>query len=48
MATNYINLKTIVLNLIVLRYICVDWIQLAQDKVQWWALVNIVRILRIS
>jgi hypothetical protein len=23
-----------------------DWIHLAQDKIQWWALVNTVRSLR--
>ena len=26
----------------------IDWIELAQDRVRWWALVNVVMNLRVS
>jgi hypothetical protein len=31
-----------------MRHEGIDWIQLVQDKVQWWAVVNIVMNLYVS
>jgi hypothetical protein len=33
---------TIIMDLTEIRYEGVDWIHMAEDRDQWWALVNVV------